>query len=185
MKLKPLVAALAIVGVGVASYWYYSPYLTIHAMREAAQTKDADAFNERVDYPKVRESLKGQMSAMMAEKVGQTDNAFAAFGTMLGMAVAHQAVEAFVRPEMVMRSMHSGSFKPVPTMGQESASEGSGSDKKKVQWTLEHSGVNKVIAYAQKPDQPELKKDFGLVFERSSFSDWRLTEIRLSTLKQE
>lgn len=183
MKIKPFVAALAIVGAGIAIYWYYSPYLTIHAMREAAQTKDADAFNERVDYPKVRESLKGQMSAMMAEKVGQTDNAFAAFGTMLGTAVAHQAVDAFVKPEMVMRSMQSGSFKPVPPMGQESTSEGS--DEKKVQWTLEHRGANKVIAYAKKPDQPELKEDFGLVFERNGFADWRLTEIRLSTLKQE
>ena len=33
--------------------------MMLKSMRDAAQANDADAFNDKVDYPKVRESLKG------------------------------------------------------------------------------------------------------------------------------
>jgi hypothetical protein len=184
MNTKPLVAALVIAGAGVGSYWYYSPYLSIKAMREAAQAKDADAFNDKVDYPKVRESLKGQMSALMAEKLGTPDtagNGFAAFGALLGMAMVNQVVDAFVRPEMVMRSMQSGEFKPVPPLGKDSPT--GEPEPKKVEWTLERKGTNKVIARAQELGQPAPNQDFGLVLERYGFADWKLTEIRLNTTK--
>ena len=183
MKTKPIVAALVITGAGIGGYWHYSPYLAIKTMRDAAQAKDADAFNEKVDYPKVRESFKGQMSAVMAEKIGPADNGFAAFGAMLGMAMVNQVVDAFVRPEMVMWSMQSGEFKPGPTIGKDTPSEAPEKKKEKVEWTLERKGINKVIAYAQKPGQPAPDKDFGLVFARDGFADWKLTEIRLNSLK--
>lgn len=184
MKTKPLVAALVIAGAGIGGYWYYSPYLSIKAMRDAAEAKDADAFNDKVDYPKVRENLKGQMSAMMAEKMGSTgsaDNGFAALGAMLGMAMVNQMVDAFIRPEMVMRSMQSGEFKPIPNLGKDKPSVEP--ESKKVKWTLERKGTNKVIARAQEPGQPAPNQDFGLVLERYGFADWKLTEIRLSTVK--
>lgn len=181
MKTKSILAALVIAVAGIGSYWYFSPYLTLKSMRDAAQANDADAFNDKVDYPKVRESLKGQMSAMMAEKVGQQDNGFAAFGAMLGMALVNQMVDALVRPEMVMRSMQEGELKPVPATSKD-ASLG-GPAEKKVEWTLDRKSTNKVIAYAQETGQAEANKDFGLVFERSGFADWKLTEIRMGKLK--
>lgn len=184
MKTKPLVAALVIAGTGIGGYWYYSPYLSINAMRDAAQAKDADAFNDKVDYPKVRENLKGQLSAVMAEQMGSTsngDNGFAALGAMLGMAMINQMVDAFIRPEMVMRSMQNGEFKPVPTLGKDKPA--GEPEPQKVQWTLERKGTNKVIARAQEPGQPAPNQDFGLVLERYGFADWKLTEIRLNTAK--
>lgn len=184
MKTKTLVTALVIAGASIGGYWYYSPYLSLKAMRDAAQAKDADAFNDKVDYPKVRESLKGQMSALMAEKMGSTgnaDNGFAALGAMLGMAMVNQMVDAFVRPEMIMRSMQSGEFKPVPTLGKEKPA--GEPESKKVTWTLERKGTNKVIARAQEPGQAAPNQDFGLVLERHGFAEWKLTEIRLNTVK--
>jgi hypothetical protein len=81
---------------------------------------------------------------------------------------------------MVMRSMQNGEFKPVPNIGKDAPS--GESEQKKVEWSLERKGMNKVIAHAQEPGQPELNKDFGLVFERNGFADWKLTEIRLNSL---
>lgn len=181
MKTKSILAALVLAVAGIGSYWYFSPYLTIKSMRDAAQTADADAFNDKVDYPKVRESLKGQMSAMMAEKLGPTDNGFAAFGAMLGMAVVNQMVDAMVRPEMVMRSMQNGEFKSMPNAGKDTPS--GQADQKKVEWILDRKSANKVIAYSQEFGQAAPNKDFGLVFERSGFADWKLSEIRIGTLK--
>lgn len=181
MNTKPLVAALVIAGAGIGGYWYYSPYLSIQAMRDAAQAKDADAFNDQVDYPKVRENLKAQLSAKMVDSLGTTgnaDNGFAALGAMLGMAMINPMVDAFVSPEMVMRSMQQGDFKPVPPLGQDNPT--GETEPKKVEWTLERKGTNKVIARTQEPGQPEPNQDFGLVLERYGFADWKLTEIRLN-----
>jgi hypothetical protein len=88
-KAAATAGVLAVAAIG--GYWYWSPYLAVRQLQTAAKEKDADAFNERVDYPKLRESLKGQFSAMLAEQLGASPNsgnemakAGAALGTMLG-----------------------------------------------------------------------------------------------------
>jgi hypothetical protein len=181
MKTKPILAAVAVASASVGGYWYYSPYLVLNDMREAAQRKDADAFNERVDYPRLRESMKGQMSAVMAESAAaSSNNGFAAFGAMLGMALVNQMVEALVRPESVMRAMQSGDME----QGSASTHPGTQSEanKKPVEWSLERKNVDKIIAYRQVSGK-EVDKDVGLVFERNGFADWKLTEIRLGKLR--
>jgi hypothetical protein len=55
------VAAVVAVLLGMtalAAYWYWSPLLTMRTMRAAAEEKDADRFNQYVDYARLRESLK-------------------------------------------------------------------------------------------------------------------------------
>jgi hypothetical protein len=77
--------------------------------------------------------------------------------------------------------MQSGEFKPVPPLGKDSPT--GEPEPKKVEWTLERKGTNKVIARAQELGQPAPNQDFGLVLERYGFADWKLTEIRLNTTK--
>ena len=174
MKLKAIAGLLALTVAAVGGYWCYSPHLALKAMQTAAQEKDADKFNEHVDYPKLRESFKGQMSAMMAEQLGKTGGSGAeALGTMLGAAMANQFVDALVRPEVVMRAMQSGEFSPKSASKSAPSSEG-----KKPSCTLERRATNKRIAYATAPDLADKSKFLGVVFERSGFADWTLTEVR-------
>lgn len=181
MKTKPLLAALAVAAASVGGYWYYSPYMAFKDIRQAAQRNDSDAFNAQVDYPRVRDSLKGQISARMSQELGANqDNGFATLGTMLGMVVVNQMVEAFVRPEMVMRALQQGQMKSGPN--DDRVGQAEPADNRKVEWALERKGLDKVIAYSQRPDQAEVDRDVGLVFERYGFSDWKLTEIRLGKL---
>lgn len=171
-------ATVALVAAGVGGYWHYSPYLSMHAMRQAAQRQDADAFNEKVDYPRLRESLKGQMSAMMTEKMaGSGGNGFEALGAMLGMALLNPMIDAFVRPEVVMKAMQKGEFDPA---GKGAAATESDS-KKPVQWDFERPSLHKIIAYPKEQGHSEGSR-VGFVFERSGFADWKLTEIRLPRL---
>lgn len=169
-------AAVAVTVVG--SYWYFSPYLVMKAMRNAAQHQDAEAFNERVDYPRVRESLKGQMSAMVADQLGESHGGAESFGAMLGLALANQMVDAFVRPEVVMHAMEDGDLKP-RVLKRAGPDESPAQPKRELVWYFERKGVNKVIAYGRKPDQPADEGSPGFVFERTGFADWKLTEIRL------
>ncbi len=193
MTSKTIKAAVVIAIVAIAGYWYWSPYLAVRQLQSAAQKKDADAFNERVDYPKLRDSMKGQLSAMFAQKMGEpadAGNGFAALGAMLGLAVVNQFVDAMVRPETVMRAMQDGAMPSKPnqagappaqsTSAQDSQASADPEDNK-VKWTYERKGADKLIAYASDPKKPDEQngQKFGVVFQRSGFADWKLTELRL------
>lgn len=178
-RLSLSVAALLLVLVGVGAYWYLSPYVALQRMAAAAKAKDADKFNEGVDYPRLRDSLKGQLAAQVAKTVGaQPSNPFGAFGAMLGMAMVNQMVDAFVRPEMVMQMIKEGRIKADHPVATSSSAAPSGDEEPK--WVLERQGVDRVIAIPQQGAVPVMADRLGLVFERSGFATWRLTELRIS-----
>jgi hypothetical protein len=174
-----LVILLALLSIG--AYWYWSPFIAIKSMQAAARASDADAFNTHVDYPRLRESLKSQFSAIMAEKMGQSSdskNPFEAIGSMLGLAMVDKLVDAMVRPETVMRGMKSGQFGPKPSRPQTSESDSAGGDVEKVRkWIYERKGTDLLIAYPEGPGPNQEK--IGFVFERSGFAHWKVTELRL------
>jgi hypothetical protein len=172
-----LVAIVAVIAVGGA-YWHYSPYLALKQMRAAAEQRDADTFNAYVDYPKVRESLKGQLAVLMTDKLGSsgaTSGGFEGLGAALGLAFINPMIDSMVRPEMVMRSMQEGKLKPLPSTG--GGSTGAVEPTNEPNWEFDRVGVNKLIAYAVDPDSKDITQ-VGVVFERSGFADWKLTEMR-------
>lgn len=195
MTLKIIKTTAVAAVLAVAGYWYWSPLLTVRQMQSAAQTKDAEAFNEHVDYPKLRESLKDQFSAFMGVTPENSGNGLAALGAMLGRAVATPFVDAMVRPETVMRAMQYGQLSPKdkqPSDAPASSSDNSGSPAKaepqedKTKWTYERKGMDKIIAYAtdpKKPDVPDHEK-FGVVFQRSGFADWKLTAFKIPAINK-
>lgn len=188
MASKTLKATVAAIAVALGAYWYWSPLLAVRQLQSAAQARDAQAFNAQVDYPRLRENLKGQFSALMAEKMGKTpesDNPFAALGSMIGMAVANPLIDAMIQPETVMRAMRSGEF-GLPRTPQAQAPAPAGTspapESSKPKWTYERQSVNQLTVYAIDPNKPEASSSerTGLVFERSGFADWKLTNIRLA-----
>jgi hypothetical protein len=185
---KSTLVAILVAFLAVAAYWYWSPFLAIREMQSAAKSNDADAFNTYVDYPRLRESLKGQLSSRMAEQMGKsTDskNPFEAFGTMLGLAMVDKLVDAMVRPETVMRGMQSGQFGPKsspPDAGPTGTSDTSTNQSERPKWSYVRKGTDKLIAYPEGTAEPDDKK-VGIVFERSGFANWKVTELRMPSLK--
>jgi len=197
MKSRSLLAAALILVAAVAAYWYWSPFLAVRQLQTAAQQGDAETFNAHVDYPKVRESLKGQFSALVTQKLGTQDsgNPFAALGSLIGLGLVNQLVDAMVRPETVMAAMKNGHLAkpapaptPAPQPGGEAPSAGAATPpssgpgpEKKARCVIDRQGASKMTAYAvdpAKPDEPDSER-LGLVFERSGFVDWKLTELRM------
>lgn len=198
IKINKLTAILLMTLIlAIGAYWHWSPYLSIHRMQAAVKDQDSAEFNNYVDYPKLRESFKDQITTRMTERLGgpkASDNPFAAFGKMMAMAMVGSLVDAMVRPESVMRAMRYGKFEqpekqsdevpPVPvdtSSGKTFSVSGPGV---RVKWAYERSGVNKFVAYAIDSENIHaLTTDrLGIVFERSGFSDWKLTEIRLPVI---
>jgi hypothetical protein len=189
MKSRTWAGAVVVVAALVAAYWYWSPVLAIRQMQSAAQTGDADAFNEQVDYPKLRESIKGQLAAMVTGAMATQQapgNDFAkagnALGMMLGMAMVDKMVDAFVRPEVVMRAMQEGKMSPKKNSSAESSAHGTAKADKDVVWTSERKGTDKyILSAAMTGEAPENR--VSLVLERAGFASWKLTEVRLPSLK--
>jgi hypothetical protein len=179
---------LVSLGIIVGAYWYWSPLWAVHEMQVAAKSGDADTFNSYVDYPNLRESLKGQFSAMMArrmasEPASDSDNSFAKAGAALGSALAlmmvDKLVDGFVRPEVVMQAMQRGKMTPAEDSKQERGTNktpASTGDEPVV--STKRHGANKYIVYLSSQGEPERQR-VGFVLERSGFAAWKLTEIRL------
>jgi hypothetical protein len=150
-------AALAVI-VALAAYWYWSPLLTVHRMKEAVRAHDAVAFNSHVDFPALRENMRDQISGKPGE------GAFDRIGRILGGV----AVDALLQPEAVMYVLEHGDFAKKRGAGPEDGSDGEG--ERKTPWTTEREGVNRYVVRNDK---------VALVLVRNGFADWKLSEIRL------
>ena len=178
------VAALALL---VAAYWYWSPHLALRSMKAAAEAGDADAFNQHLDYAKLRESLKGQFGARMADAIGsrpgesEMARAGSALGTMLGLALVDRMIDAMVRPEMMMKAMINAKLQNPAEKSNEPRSDGSRSGSKAVRWSIERKSTDRVVAYGSdgSVNTSKVKSQVGFVFDREGFARWKLTEIRL------
>ena len=186
---KSVLFAILAAIFALGAYWYWSPFLVIRQMQSAARVGDADAFNDHVDYPRLRESLKGQMSAMIADKMGaskNSDNPFAVFGSALGLLMVDKMVDAMVRPELVMKGMQNGKFGPKVEKSDSEPSSSTDTSATKdsvLRWDYDRKGTDKLIAYAKSGGDQASSITVGIVFERSGFANWKLTEIRLPALK--
>jgi Protein of unknown function (DUF2939) len=183
MKSSFIKAAVATAAVAIGAYWYWSPVLTIRQMQSAAKAGDADAFNDHVDYPRLRDSVKGQFSTMLTKTMSsqpEPGNDFAkagtALGTMLGLAMVDRFVDAMVRPEVVMRAMQEG--KLVPKQAEPASASSATDPANQVKWTSERKGVDKYIAYVGRTGDADDKR-VAMVLERTGFANWKLTEVRL------
>lgn len=190
MKTKAISALAAALLVALLGYWYYSPYLMVHNMKAAAQAQDAEAFNAYVDYPRVRDSIKTQLGALMTDRLPKSDQAhptIAAMGEAMGVMIAAKMVDALVRPETVMKAMQEGRFggKPAqvkkentPPLPQE---EGSGRETVAQEWAMDRIGTDKVIAYPASSDDPQnlTHQRVSVVLERRGFASWQMTEVQL------
>jgi hypothetical protein len=179
-------AAAILVALAVAAWWYWSPYVALYQMRNAALEHDADAFNDHVDYPRVRDSLKGQLAARMTGGLAARprsdnplENAGAALGSMLGMALADKAIDVLVRPETVMQAMKNGSLRVQSDDGQAQSGPDGDGNAKKPDWHTERTGADRMLVVVNPRASAPGKHAAVFVLQREGFAHWKLTGIRL------
>jgi hypothetical protein len=187
-------AALALlVLLAGAGYWYLSPFLAVRQLQAAAQRGDAEDFNAHIDYPRLRESLKAQLTGLLVRKLGAPKdggNPLAALGDVIGSSLVNPLVDTMVRPETVMAALQNGRLgrgasEPVPPAppapGSAPADNAAPEPDKAPRWIIERQGASRITAYAVDPARPDTPNSerLGLVFERSGFAAWKLTELRL------
>ena len=93
-------STLLVLAVLFAGVWlYFTPYLALNQLQKAARAGDEQAMTELVDFPALRESVKGNVRSAVAHSVGRERNPLGMLGGMLAGAVAGPVVDAVVTPE--------------------------------------------------------------------------------------
>jgi hypothetical protein len=143
---------------------FASPYWELHRMRAAVERRDADAISEHVDFPSLRENIKGQLMAMMGKEMAKEDankNPFAAFGQGIAIALMNPVIDAAVSPAGVTAMIENGkidlSMREEPVSGPAPATNG------KVSYSVSYRSWNKVAVSGSGPDAGSfISKRFGL-----------------------
>jgi hypothetical protein len=167
----------------LAAYWFWSPAIAMRSMQKAVIAGDADAFNSHVDYPRVRDSIKRQLSTLIASKMGDTGLA-SSFGNALGLALSGTVVDAMVRPATLMAAMQLGKLStPLASANGQGSNAGTSVSAKSADELpgnpnvkTRREGLNRFVVMVTPQSST---RALTLVLERSGFADWKLTEVRL------
>nr|WP_133648987.1 DUF2939 domain-containing protein [Paraburkholderia flava] len=98
-----IIALVVIVVIALIGYGYASPYVALDRLKRAADARDAATVNQYVDFPALRESLKQQVTALLARRldVKNSGNPLAALGAMIGVALISPLVDSYATPDGV------------------------------------------------------------------------------------
>lgn len=117
MKARALIAVLVIAAGLAAGAWWFSPWWVLNQVKAAAERNDAQALSDVIDYPNLRESLKGEFNSALvgrlregASGLGEAGRTGATLGAVLASALVDKLVEVMVRPEFVIRAIRDGQF---------------------------------------------------------------------------
>ncbi|WP_338771694.1 DUF2939 domain-containing protein [Massilia sp. METH4] len=179
MSRPRLIALFIALLLALGVYWYFSPYLTLHAMRSAAQARDTQALARHVDFPKVRDSLKRQLHAKTKDTLaraaggGELARAGAELGARLANVFTDAAVNVLISPERLADAMDEGKMRDIAP--DDSPVETAAGGKQK-QWAFERRSLDVVVAKAL---DGKGEPDIGFVLAHEGFATWRLVGIEL------
>jgi DUF2939 family protein len=178
MKAVTKLTAIAILLAAIGGWLYYTPYLAVKNMREAAERKDSATLSRYINYPSLRESLKATLNASMLSKIGkQKDTSpFAALGTALVMALIGPMVDAMITPE-ALAMMMKGEKPALKEKGKPAAAPASAASDRDVETLMGYESFDQFVVSAKKKGTAD--EPIALVFQREGIWSWKLTAIRL------
>jgi hypothetical protein len=103
-SIRAFLITIAVIAVIAAlGYGYASPYVALDHLKRAADARDAETVNEYVDFPALRDSLKQQVTGLLARRLDaqHNGNPLAAIGAMIGVALIGPLVDAYATPDGV------------------------------------------------------------------------------------
>ena len=153
-----------------AIYVAAAPYIAVHQMKSAAESRDGEALSEYIEFPSVRQSLKDQMNAVfMKEMTNELEgNPFAAVGAAFAGMMVDKLVDAFVTPAGITQLMLGE--KPNQTESEESA--GDSAREPFANASMSYESLSKFVVTVKGDTGDEGK----FVLRRRGIG-WKLTEI--------
>ena len=166
---SPLSTLFVLALVFGAVYLYFTPYLAMKKLQDAAKAGDTQALNELVDFPALRESVKQNVRGAVENSVSRSHNPLAVLGGMLAGAVAAPLVDTFVTPDGIAALT-------------EGARPGSGPDArthvdtKDVKVKRGYESFDRFVVHFEERDSG--RERLALVLRRDGLTHWRLSAVR-------
>lgn len=189
---RPVRIALIVGVLGLLAWVAAAPYLTVNAMRHAAERGDAAALARHIDFPALRENLKSQLADAMRRRLGDGSGGWRDLGANLLASTSSPWVDALTS-ETAIATLFAGRDALSPagatTIGTATTDATSASTPAPSNggiatgdWHL-RMGYQDVSTFTVQCDlagDPALPAT--LVFERRNLVQWKLTAIDLSAL---
>ena len=170
-----VVTALALLFV-VA--YFGSPYMAARSFVDAAKSGNRDRIEAAVDFPRVRDSLKSQMAAMMATKLksdpSMANNPFAGLAMLMVPALIDKAVDMYVTPDGMSALVQQRD--PTAATGSTSAQTAQSPQTAQTKTSTSWITFDRFRATALGADRD---KDVSLIFERRGLFGWRVIRLEL------
>ncbi len=183
--MKKTLLGIAITISAVA--FYYTPYLTLKHMREAAKNHDAATLNSYIDYPALRESLKTSLSSSMSHALlkNKTDSGMNAFATMFAAAFVNPMVDTLITSNNVSLMLRADLPNPSDSHQHqtEAASNEAAPDDhhhKDIVTSGHYQDFNHFVATVAKKENPQAL--FSFTFERDGLVSWKLKGLTIPPL---
>jgi hypothetical protein len=166
-------STLLVLAILFAGVWlYFTPYLAMNKLQKAARQGDEQAMAELVDFPALRESVKGNVRSAVAHSVGRDRNPNGVLGGLLAGAVAGPVVDAVVTPQGI------AALTEGERPGQRR--EGSGDSRLRVKNVKVKRGYESfdlfVVHFVDKENGHER---MALLLRREGITRWRLSGVRV------
>lgn len=178
----PVLVAAAL---GFATLLYVSPYLAMQSIKKAIDAGDSAAIAQFVDFPVLRENMKGRLMRSLASKLPKaepgSDNPLANIGQAIGGLVVGTAVDQLVTPAGIMMMMETGRVARGPAADPAAGNGGGGgagageADQRKG-FSLRYQGFGKVRAFRQSDPGT------AFIFRRDGLMGWKLVNMELEGL---
>ena len=173
--MKIFMTALAVLAVG---YLAGAPYLTAYQLQRAIVEQDREALGEYVDFPALRESLKGELNAAIAREMPEEDSAFAVLGVALVGVMTDRMIDAYVTPAG-LRALMTDPGKRIDPSGETSdvhPGTSSLSDRLDMDIEMGYRNLNRFDIVAT---SKETGDQVSFILRRSGIG-WKLAEVRLA-----
>ena len=190
-----MVTAVAVLALAAAAL-YASPYWTLRTLHTAVQDQDAATVAKHVDFPALREDLKGQlllkMQRDMATRPGVESQPLSGLGQMFAMGLVNQMVDGLVSPTgvalalkngAVLRGMASG----IPAAAGTEAPQGAESSDGQPQPQPKNPQRDFTVRYdnwSTVQVQPKDGSKGGFTLHRDGLLSWKLVALDLSALQR-
>jgi hypothetical protein len=99
--------ALPAIMVLVCALWIAWPYYAVYALAIALRDGDSVALEGSVAWDSVRQGLRGDLNAMLLQRVGGDSGPFSGLTAVLGPAVINQMIDSYITPQGVATLMRS------------------------------------------------------------------------------
>lgn len=175
------IATAGITGI-FATWFYFTPHLTLYGMQQAAERQDAQELSKHIDFSSLKASVKIELQQQLAKKLQkelQAGNPFAGLSIALTQQCIDSAVDAYITPESLAAIMQGRSPE---SQSSDTQQQGFRQEKSKSETkiSMKYKSYNSFVVHIE--DKNKGTDTLNLVFSRDGLANWKLSALDLPDL---